>query len=100
MTKRRNAWIPITVRFASSIESRKSQMLLLERLQQMLDELKQQGHIQDSKIDIVFPDDADPGLARIFVANIQGNSEAAAKLLAQRTGIDYAAVSPARRSQH
>ena len=66
----------------------------------MLDELKQQGHIVDAKVDVVFPNDADPSLARIFVANIQGNSVAAAELLAQRTGIDYAAVSPARRTHH
>lgn len=98
MKKRGDVWIPITVQFASGAGSRKSQSVLLQRLQQMLDELKEQGHILNSKIDVVFPDDSDPDLAGIFIANIQGNSAAAAKLLAERTGIDHASVTPPRRT--
>ena len=70
----------------------------MQRLQEMLDDLKQQGHIVESKVEVVFPNDSDPSLARIFVANVQGNSDAAAKLLAERTGVDYAAVAPVRRT--
>lgn len=98
MGKRSTRWVPITVQFASDLGSSKTQLVLLQRLRSMLDDLKEQGFISDSKVDVVFPDDDDPDLARIFVANIQGNSDAAARALSESTGIDYAAVSPERKT--
>lgn len=98
MKKRAGVWIPITVQFTPKAGSAKSQNMLLQRLQQMLEELKEQGHILESKVDVVFPNERDPDLAGIFVANIQGDSDEAARLLAQRTGIHHAYVTPQKRA--